>query len=119
MAPLETAIRELRQILGVDSESPEWRWLVRKRLSDIKEALSDSQARQWDAWLTARARMSNRERHALHARVAALAAIVLDKLDNETINRELSRLTSDLEHYVQRLHDLVYDSVSLEIGGSE
>ena len=119
MAPLETAIRELRQILGVDSASPEWRWLVRKRLSDIKEALSDQQARQWDGWLTARARTSNRDSHQLQARVAALAAIVLDKLDTEAIDRELTRLTGDLDHYVQRVHDLVYDSVSLELGGSE
>ena len=119
MAPLETAIKELRQVLGADATSPEWRWLVRHRLSDIKEALSDQQARQWDGWLTARARTSNRDRHALQARVTALAAIVLDKLDADAITRELNRLVGDLEHYVQRVHDLVYDSVSLELGGSE
>ena len=32
---------------------------------------------------------------------------------------EVQRLLTDLEHHVQRLHDLVYDSVSLELGGSE
>jgi hypothetical protein len=41
------------------------------------------------------------------------------KLDVESILQEARRLLSDLEHYVQRLHDLVYDSVSLELGGSE
>ena len=119
MAPLETAIKELRQVLGADATSPEWRWLVRHSLSDVKEALSDQQARQWDGWLTARARTSNRDRHQLQARVSTLAAIVLDKLDTDSIARELNRLLGDLEHYVQRVHDLVYDSVSLELGGSE
>ena len=31
---------------------------------------------------------------------------------------ELNRLV-DIEHHVQRLHDLAYDDVELEIGGSE
>ncbi len=119
MAPLETAIRELRQVLQTDAASPEWRWLVRGRLSEVKEALSDPQVRQWDGWLSARARTSNRNRRHLRARVASLAAVVLDKMEPEAVSRELSRLVSDLEHYVQRVHDLVYDSVSLELGGSE
>jgi hypothetical protein len=44
---------------------------------------------------------------------------VLDKLDTESILQETRRLLTDLEHHIQRLHDLVYDSVSLELGGSE
>jgi hypothetical protein len=119
MAPLETAITELRQILSVDSTAPEWRWNVRRRLSEVKDALSGPQVRQADAWLAARAQSSNRVRHQLHARATTLASGVLDKLDVESILQETRRLLSDLEHYVQRLHDLVYDSVSLELGGSE
>ena len=53
------------------------------------------------------------------ARHRALASGVLDKLDTERIVGELRRLVTDLEHHIQRLHDLVYDSVSLELGGSE
>ena len=49
----------------------------------------------------------------------AVSAGVLDKMDTETIVREVKRLVGDLEHHVQRVHDLVYDSVSLELGGSE
>ena len=119
MAALETAIKELRQVLGADVTAPEWRWQVRGRLSEVKDALSDSKARQPDGWLSARAGTSNRERRQLQGRVTALAANVLDKLDVEPLAYELRRLQQDLEHYVQKLHDLVYDSVALEIGGSE
>ncbi len=119
MAPLETAISELRQMLGADSSAPDWRWQVRRSLSETKEALSGPKARQADAWLAPRVRTSNRDRRQLKARVTVLAAGVLDKLDTESITVELRRLVGDLEHYVQRLHDLVYDSVSLELGGSE
>ena len=55
----------------------------------------------------------------LHARATTLASGVLDKLDADTILQETRRLLCDLEHHVQRLHDLVYDSVALELGGSE
>jgi hypothetical protein len=119
MAPLETAVNELREILSVDSAAPDWRWNVRRRLSDVKDALSGPQARQADAWLAARAQTSNRQRHQLHARATALATGVLDKFDTDRIVTELRRLVSDLEHHVQRVHDLVYDSVSMELGGSE
>jgi hypothetical protein len=119
MPPLETAIKELRQILAADCLSPEWRWNVRRRLSEVKDALGDPQARQQEAWLAARDRLSARDRFQLQARVTALAAGVLDKLDADRIVHEVRRLLGDLERFVQREHDLVYDSVSLELGGSE
>jgi hypothetical protein len=119
MPPLETAIRELRQILAADYRAPEWRWNVRRRLSEVKEALSSPMSGQQEAWLAARARLSNRDRIQLQGRVAALATGVLDRLDAETILHEVKRLLADLERHVQREHDLVYDSVSLELGGSE
>lgn len=119
MAPLETAIRELRQILADDITAPEWRWNVRRGLSEVKDALAFGQGRPREAWLAARTRLSNRDRSQLQARVVALSAGVLDKLDLEGIVYETRRLLGDLEHHVQRVHDLVYDSVSLELGGSE
>jgi len=119
MPPLETAIRELRQILAADYKAPEWRWNVRRRLSEVKEALSSPLAGHQEAWLAARTRLSNRDRLQLQGRVSALATGVLDRLDTETILHEVNRLLGDLEHHVQREHDLVYDSVSLELGGSE
>ena len=119
MAPLETAIRDLRQTLSADRSSPEWRWQVRRTLKDVKKALGAKQTKHWDAWLAARANTSNRDRRQLQARVSALAVMVLERLDTEGIASELARLTNDLEHHLQRVHDLVYDSVSLELGGSE
>lgn len=119
MLPLETAIRELRQILAEDRTAPEWRWNVRRQLSEVKEALAQPQALQPEAWLAARTRLSNRDRSQLQGRVMAASAGVLDKLDTDTVVREVKRLLGDLEHHVQRVHDLVYDSVSLELGGSE
>jgi hypothetical protein len=119
MAPLETAIRELRRILAADRTAPEWRWNVRRRLSEVKDALAQPQARQPEAWLAARTQLSDRDRFQLQARVVALSAGVLDKLDADSIVRQVQRLLADLEHHVQRVHDLVYDSVSLELGGSE
>jgi hypothetical protein len=119
MAPLETAVNELRQILAADPTAPEWRWNVRRRLSEVKDALGDPQARHAEAWLAARSQKDSRVRHQLQGRVTTLATGVLDKLDAESIVREVRRLLCDLEHHVQRMHDLVYDSVSLELGGSE
>ena len=58
-------------------------------------------------------------RHQLHARATSLAAGVLEKLDTDSILRETRRLLTDLERHRQHLNDLVYDSVSLELGGSE
>jgi hypothetical protein len=115
---LERAIKDMQQLLACDTTSPEWRWSVRRRLSVVKEALTAPQA-QTEAWLAAREGTSNRARRQLQGRVTALAAGVLDRLDADVILSELRRLQTDLEHYVQRVHDLVYDSVSLELGGSE
>jgi hypothetical protein len=119
MAPLETAIRDLRRLLGADASAVDWRWNVRRALSEVKDALDGPESRQAEAWLDAREGSSNRRRCQLQARIGALAAGVLDRLDVEVIQRELGRLQNDLEHHLQRMHDLVYDSVSLELGGSE
>ena len=119
MPPLETAIRELRQILAADCTAPEWRWNVRRRLSEVKDALSAPQAGQPEAWLAARTQLSHRDLIQLQARAVALSSGVLDKLETEAIVHRVRRLLADLEHHVQRVHDLVYDSVSLELGGSE
>jgi hypothetical protein len=118
MASLESAITDLRQLLASDVSAPDWRWNVRRRLSVVKDALTAPSA-QTEAWLAAREGTSNRNRRQLQARVSVLAAGVLERLDAEVIISELRRLQTDLEHYVQRVHDLVYDSVSLELGGSE
>lgn len=123
MAPLDTAVRELQQILAADSTSPEWRWHVRMRLQAVQQALAPlappPAPADSDAWLAPRVDGADRRAIQLRARVGVVAAGVLDRLDARSIEREVHRLLHDLEHLLQRDHDLVYDSVSLELGGSD
>ncbi|ROR89189.1 hypothetical protein [Nocardioides aurantiacus] len=131
MAPLDNAVRELRQILASDPSSPEWRWHVRVRLQSVQQALaplappappspsSPAACADSDAWLSPRVEGADRRTVQLRARVGVVASGVLDRLDAATIEREVRRLLRDLEHLLQRDHDLVYDSVSLDLGGSE
>ena len=88
MAPLETAISDLRQLLSSDASTAEWRWHVRLRLSAVRDALADPQTLRADAWLAARQGTSDRHRLQLLARVSALASGVLERLDLETIRGE-------------------------------
>jgi hypothetical protein len=44
---------------------------------------------------------------------------VLENPDVEAVRVELKRLVADIAHHCQRLHDLAYDEVELELGGSE
>ena len=116
---LETAISELRQTLNGSRTSTTWRWTMRERLASVREALNSERFTSWDGWLAARSGTSDRERQQLLARIAALANTVLDRLDTERVAGEVRRLLNDVEHYRQKMNDLVYDSVSMEIGGSE
>jgi hypothetical protein len=88
-------------------------------MAAVKDALTAETARDGDAWLAAREGALVRERATLLRRLAALGPEVLDAPDVESVRRDLGRLVVDLEHHRQRLNDLVYDSVALELGGSE
>ena len=44
---------------------------------------------------------------------------VLESADVEAVREELKRLLVDISHHLQRLNDLAYDEVALELGGSE
>ena len=48
-----------------------------------------------------------------------LGAVVLHHEDIAHVHEEVRRTVTLLDRYRQRAHDLVYDSVSLELGGSE
>ena len=119
MTRLEHAILGLQQALDTPRRHHDWRWLVRHRMAGVKSALSHEQAREADAWLAAREVVLHRDRNSLMRRLAALGPLVLDAPDVEQVRAQLGRLVVDLEHHRQRLNDLVYDSVSLELGGSE
>ncbi len=119
MPGLEHSIRGLQQALDSPRRQHMWRWLVRHRLATVKDALAPDRARGGDAWLAARELTLLRDRDALLRRLTELGAEVLDSADAEQVRTELLRTVADLERYRQRLNDLVYDSVSLELGGSE
>ncbi len=119
METLESAVARLQDLLRDDIDARTWRWRMRQELSNLREALESERFRSFDGWLTARSRTSERDRIRLTSRIAALGPAVLDRLDPEAVRLEVSRLVADIEHYRQRVHDLIYDSVALEIGGSE
>jgi len=116
---LEHAIIGLQQALNSPRRHQMWRWLVRHRMAGVKEALALEHSREGDAWLAARQIMLARERESLTRRLALLGPQVLEAADVEPVRQELLRLVSDLERHRQKLNDLVYDTVSLELGGSE
>lgn len=96
-----------------------WRWTVRRHLVPVRDHLHAEPLHKRDAWLSARAACVVRERDALLERLNRLSHEVLVSDDLSEVATQLSRLLVDIEHHRQRLHDLAYDDVEIEIGGSE
>lgn len=96
-----------------------WRWSVRQRLSGLRDQLAAESTVTDNAWLAARNGAAFRERGSLLARMATLGGEVLERPDLEALRAELRRLIADVNHHMQRLNDLVYDDVELELGGEE
>lgn len=96
-----------------------WRWSVRRRLVPVRDRLLRDHPDRRDAWLSARAARTQRERDDLLVRLNALSTQVLVAPDVEDVADRLSRLLVDIAHHHQRVRDLAYDDVELEIGGSE
>ena len=119
MSGLENAIHGLQQALESPPRHHMWRWLVRNRLSLVKETLHTEWSRGGDAWLAPREITLHRERNTLLRRLASLGPAVLEDEDLDGVRTELERLVSALERHHQRVNDLDYDSVALELGGSE
>lgn len=123
---LDRAIDELARILEgpqrAAAEGAEWADAVRRQLAAVRDALQHEAAdlrQRGDGWLDARDRTADRTRRRLLQRLAALGPRILERPGAETSLRELRRFARDLEHYRQRVHDLAYDAVALELGGSE
>ncbi len=119
MTGLERAILGLAQALDSPRRHHMWRWLVRHRMAAVKDALTAERDATQDAWLAAREAGLERERQALVARLTTLGPQILDAADVEPARAELKRLVADLERHRQRLNDLVYDTMALDLGGSE
>ncbi len=120
---LSTALRGLEAAL----EAPRadgvalgnWRWVVRQRLTLVRDALVGESSSPDDGWLAARGGTAFRERNQLLGRLGALGPTVLESADVERVRDEVRRLLVDIGHHVQRLHDIAYDDVEMELGGSE
>lgn len=119
MTQLDHAIAGLEQALARPGRHQMWRWLVRHRLNAVQQCLAEEDASASDAWLASRQQLLAREREALRLKLDRHATQLTDALDIEGVRAELERLLGDLRRHRQRVNDLLYDAVALELGGSE
>jgi hypothetical protein len=127
MTVTDTGLPAAMQSLGLAADAyraPEvsdgqWRWRVRQQLATVRDALVAEAGNGADGWTVARQGGMLRERNALLARVGSLGARVLEHPDADVVHLDVQRLLVDVGHHAQRLHDLAYDEVELELGGSE
>jgi hypothetical protein len=96
-----------------------WRWLVRQKMGEVRDALVGEAAGSDDGWLAARGGSAFRERNALLSRMSVLGPDILENADVEAVRVEVKRLVTDINRHLQRLNDIRYDEVELELGGSE
>ncbi|HEY0888532.1 MAG TPA: hypothetical protein VGE38_02845 [Nocardioides sp.] len=96
-----------------------WRWGVRQRLVTVRDRLIGETLGGEEGWLAARGTQAFRERNALLTRLTAYLDPILEAPDAEALRGELKRLARDVGHHLQRVNDLAYDEVELEIGGSD
>lgn len=123
-APIDATLAALRALhLAVEQDPPaggvpggNWRWQLRQRVVALRDALASDGAD--DPWSAARSGAVMRERNRLLTRLAQVGPQVLDT-DLDALRTDLRRLVVDVHHHVQRRHDLAYDDVAQELGGSE
>ena len=96
-----------------------WRYLVKQRLTWVDAALAADNQHDADPWLQPRLDGLHRERARLMRRTSVLAGTVCDAVDLAPVRESLARLVRDLERYQQRVNDLAYDAVDMDVGGSE
>jgi hypothetical protein len=88
-------------------------------MAAVRDALVAETGLGGEGWLAAREVGLLRERNTLLRRLSALGPQVLENPDVDEVCSELHRLLVDVSHHVQRVRDLAYDEVALELGGSE
>lgn len=120
MQRFENAVESLEQALRTPPRlSQSWSHIVRHRAGQVADALTAESAVAVDPWLSARANRLERERVRLLARLAVLRTTLTDAADPEPVRETLSRLLLDVRHHHQRVTDLAYDALSLDVGGSD
>lgn len=120
-APSELALQRLEHALthrGATTPLSVWRWAVLQRMVAVRELLVQETEQPSD-WLAARRSRTLRERNILLGRMSELRFRVMGDPDVDHANYEMRRLVVDIRHYLQRLHDIAYDEVEAELGGSE
>ena len=120
---MTTALHGLHQALDAPHQPAaalgSWRWTVRQRMAAVRDALVAEADTPGEGSLAAREGSMLRERTALLSRMSTLGPEVLESPRVEQVRHELRRLAVDIGRHEQRLHDLAYDEVELELGGSE
>lgn len=96
-----------------------WRWSVRQRMAAVRDALMLETNDSEDGWLAARGGAAFRERNALLSRLGELGTRVLEDKDIDAVRAEVGRLVTTVSHHVQKVNDIAYDEVELELGGEE
>ena len=118
-AYVSLALRDTQRALASpDPGSQAWRWRLRRSLAGVRDVL-EAEPVQGGGWLAARAATSNKDRRHLHRRVHEIGPRILEEADHTAVADDLHRLLADTQRHFQRLNDLVYDEVELELGGSE
>lgn len=120
VASMQTALRGLNQALDAPrGQLGPWRRTVDEGMTYLRDCLTGESAVADDGWLADRSRRLQRERRALLGRLSSLGKRVQQAPEVDPLRAELKRLLVDVSHHVQKLHDLAYDDVELEVGGSE
>lgn len=117
------ALREFHQAIETQAAGGvalgNWRWTVRQRMGAVREVLIREYDVPEEGWLDARRASMLRERTALLMRMSELGPRILEEHEVSKVRADLLRLLGDVGHHLQRLRDLAYDDVEMELGGSE
>jgi len=121
---MQAAVEGMQRVLAPgdrrQSAANAWRWEARQALARLRDALvAEAGGAGEDGWTAAREGAAMRERTVLLTRVRDLSVQVLERPDLGSLHADLRRLLEDTRRHVQRLHDIAYDEVELELGGSE
>jgi hypothetical protein len=120
MQRFELAVEGLEQALQSPPKLQQsWGHVVRQRARQLADALTAESSVAMDSWLSARAGHLDRERARLLTRLSVLGSLLSENTDPEPVRESLSRLALDVRHHHQRVNDLAYDELALDVGGSE
>ncbi len=88
-------------------------------MTAVRDALLRETSGSDDGWLAARGGAAFRERNTLLARLGDLGSRVLEDADVDAVQADVARIVGDVSRHLQRVNDLAYDEVEMELGGSE